>query len=74
MYFQMKTIMKGWLMLVMAVAVVTVYTSCEKDNTTGEPRIRYVRVTNPESSDSLLVGAGQGSLIAIIGENLQGAS
>ncbi len=74
MYFQMKTTMKGWLMLLMAVAVVTVYTSCEKDNNTGEPRIRYVRVTNPEASDSLLVGAGQGSLIAIIGENLQGAS
>ncbi len=74
MYFQMKTTMKAWLMLLIAVAVVSVYTSCEKDNDTGEPRIRYVRVTNPESSDSLLVGAGQGSLIAIIGENLQNAT
>src|SRR5690606_27059384 len=34
---------------------------------------RYVRLTNPLSSDSLLVGAGQGRLIAIMGENLQGA-
>jgi len=71
---QMKTTMKGWLMLVMAVSAMTVYTACEKDTSTGEPRIRYVRVTNPESSDSLLVGAGQGSLIAIIGENLQTAT
>ena len=30
-------------------------------------------MTNPESSDSLLIGANQGNLIAIMGENLQGA-
>ena len=33
----------------------------------------YVRITRPESSDSLLVGAGQGQLIAIVGKNLQDA-
>ena len=30
-----------------------------------------MRVTNPAASDSLLVAAGQGQLIAIIGDNLQ---
>lgn len=69
----MKTFNKAWLMLLMASAVAFSFTSCEKDElpNNGQPRIRYVRVTTPESKDSLLVGAGQGSLIAIIGENLQ---
>ena len=60
-------------MLLMASAVAFSMTSCDKDElpNNGQPRIRYVRVTNPESKDSLLVGAGQGRLIAIIGENLQ---
>ena len=40
---------------------------------TGTPSISYVRITRPESSDSLLVGAGQGQLIAIVGKNLQDA-
>lgn len=48
--------------------------SCGEDDTdlvpAGEPAIFYVRVTPPEASDSLLVSAFQGSLIAIIGENL----
>ncbi|WP_025765312.1 glycan-binding surface protein [Dyadobacter tibetensis] len=37
----------------------------------GEPLIEYIRVSKPESSDSLLIGASQGSLIAIVGQNLQ---
>ena len=54
--------------------MIGIYTSCNKENLPngGEPRIKYVRITNPDSSDSLLVGAGQGNLIAIIGENLGG--
>lgn len=59
-------------MLFMALAVIGIYTSCSKDEA-GQPRIRYVRITAPESKDSLLVGAGQGRLIAIMGENLEGA-
>lgn len=35
--------------------------------------ISYVRVTRPEASDSLIVKAGQGQMIAIIGENLGNA-
>lgn len=55
----------------LVVGAVSVLTSCKKEGMTGTPSIRYVRVTNPESSDSLLIGAGQGQLIAIIGSNLQ---
>ncbi|MGK2860637.1 MAG: glycan-binding surface protein [Chitinophagaceae bacterium] len=46
------------------------FLSCTKENNDGEPRIKYVRITNPSSSDSLLVGASQGRLIAVMGENL----
>ena len=45
--------------------------SCKKEETLGTPVIKYVRITRPESSDSLLVGAGQGQLIAVVGENLK---
>jgi hypothetical protein len=72
----MKSINKTLLILTMLIAVMGVVTSCDKDNdlpNNGEPRIKYVRVTEPTSSDSLLVGAGQGVLIAIVGENLQEA-
>lgn len=48
--------------------------SCEKDEAkespSGPPSIKYIRVTNPSASDSLLTGAFMGSLIAIIGDNL----
>lgn len=66
----MKTFNKIVAILFMTVAFAGMYSSCKKDNDGGEPRIKYVRITAPESSDSLLVGAGQGRLIAIVGENL----
>jgi hypothetical protein len=71
----MKTLNKLTLILIMSLAVLSIYTSCKKDDAPngGEPSISYVRVTNPNSSDSLLVGAAQGKLIAIIGVNLGGA-
>jgi hypothetical protein len=64
---------KSILLFVMAVAVAGIYSSCKKDDlpNNGEPRIRYVRITDPAAGDSLLVGAGQGNLVAIVGENLQ---
>src|SRR5690606_39934912 len=37
----------------------------------GSPRVRYVRITEPTSADSLLVAAAQGQMVAIMGENLQ---
>lgn len=56
-------------------AVAGISISCSEDDlpNNGEPRIRYIRVTNPEASDSLLVSAGQGQMIAIMGDNLQDA-
>lgn len=68
----MKTFNKTRLLLIVALAIASVFTSCKKDEL-GEPKINYVRVTSPASSDSLLIGAAQGKLIAIIGENLGGA-
>lgn len=67
----LNRISQGFLLaLITAVA----FTSCmdEGDGMSGgEPSISYIRITDPESSDSLLIAAGQGSMIAIIGENLQ---
>jgi hypothetical protein len=57
--------------MLMIVSAVSIFASCEKDSDGGgTPVIDYVRITRPESSDSLLIGAGQGQLIAIMGKNL----
>jgi len=69
---QMKSVNKTLLVLLITIGAVSIINSCKKDEA-GTPSISYVRVTRPESSDSLLVGAGQGQLIAIIGNNLQDA-
>ena len=69
----MKTTNKIIMMLVMTLGLASVFVACKKDKNDPEPRVDYVRITRPESSDSLLVGAGQGRLIAIIGQNLQDA-
>lgn len=62
--------------LIAALFLLGVFAGCEKDEkiNNGVPSIEYVRVTPPEQSDSLLVSAFQGSLIAIIGENLGGTN
>jgi hypothetical protein len=70
----MRTINIFIAVLFMAIAVGSLFTACNKDADGGEPKISYVRITDPASSDSLLVGAGQGQLIAIMGENLGGAT
>src|SRR3954464_4338262 len=69
---KMKSINKILLILLVSVGACSSFISCKKDNA-GTPSISYVRVTRPESSDSLLVGAGQGQLIAIVGNNLKDA-
>lgn len=69
----MKSSNKIILILLMLVGVVSTFISCKKEESSGTPYIEYVRITRPESSDSLLVGAGQGQLIAIVGENLKDA-
>lgn len=69
----MNSLNKILLILLVIIGTGSVFTSCEKDDTSGTPSISYVRITRPESSDSLLVGAGQGQLIAVVGRNLQDA-
>ena len=69
----MKSIHKLLFIVTLAICTAGLLWSCNKDDdapNNGEPRVRYVRITNPVSSDSLLVGAGQGQLVAIVGENL----
>src|SRR5678816_3366415 len=70
---QMKSINKTLLILLLTVGAVSMFISCEKNDDGGTPSISYVRITRPESSDSLLIGAGQGQLIAIVGNNLENA-
>ena len=69
--------MKRTFQLIFATAIVmmaaALHTSCEDDSDTGTPFISYVRITDPTASDSLLISANQGSLVAIMGENLQDA-
>src|SRR5688572_13521418 len=70
----MKSINKILLVLIMLTGVAGIFIACDKNNDdSGEPSVNYVRITRPESSDSLLVGAGQGRLIAIVGEKLKNA-
>lgn len=70
----MKSINKIFLVLLMLTAGISIFSSCKKDSSSGgTPVVNYVRITSPESSDSLLVSAGQGQLIAIVGDNLQDA-
>lgn len=68
----MKLIFNNFLLLCMAIAGAGIFVSCSDEDLPngGEPRVRYVRVTDPDAADSLLVAAGQGQMIAIMGENL----
>ena len=69
----MKSFNKNLLILLVTVSAISTFISCKKENNPGTPNIDYVRVTRPESSDSLLAGAAQGQLIAIVGNNLKDA-
>jgi hypothetical protein len=58
--------------LVIAITTIGILTNCSDDDSGGgNPEIRYVRITEPASSDSLLVAAAQGQMVAIMGRNLQ---
>lgn len=46
--------------------------SCEDKSDEGTPEVKFIRVTDPAKSDSLLVGAYMGDMIVIVGENLSG--
>ena len=67
----MRSIYKYSMFLFVAAALTGIFSSCEDQEAGGAPSISYIRITAPASSDSLLVTAGQGQMIAIIGENLQ---
>jgi hypothetical protein len=70
----MKAIYKYSMFLLVTTVLAGIFSACDQDAADGgEPKVHYVRVTDPASSDSLLVAAGQGQMIAIMGENLQGA-
>ena len=70
----MKTFIKYlYLFIVPMVLAGTLLTSCDDDDAAengGTPIIYYVRVTSPESSDSLITKAFLGNLVAIMGDNL----
>lgn len=67
----MKRKIKYLLLLLIPVFIVgSLLTSCEDDDSIGTPEVQYIRITDPEKSDSLLTSAFMGSLIAIMGEGL----
>jgi hypothetical protein len=55
---------------VVLIAVIGLSTNSCKKEVAGDPEIFYVRVTDPDRSDSLMIGAYMGHLIAIMGQNL----
>ncbi|HUM66629.1 MAG TPA: hypothetical protein PLV32_12310, partial [Chitinophagaceae bacterium] len=69
----MKSKNKILILLLAAISTSFLFSACEKDDSDGVPSVSYVRITDPASSDSLLIGAGQGQLIVIMGDNLQNA-
>lgn len=61
------------ILLIAAFSAGLLFYGCEDDDSSGSgaiPQVRYVRVTDPHSSDSLLTHAFMGNTIALIGENL----
>ena len=69
----MKSIKKLVHGIFITIGLLSIFNSCEKEDSDGTPSISYIRITSPESSDSLLASAGQGQLIAIVGNNLENA-
>jgi len=50
----------------------TIFQACEKSDTASVmPVVNYIRLTNPDKSDSLVVSAYMGQLIVLMGENMQ---
>lgn len=69
----MKVNFKTLLFLFIALAMGGMFTACSEDDDLsngGKPMISYIRVTRPNASDSLVVKAGQGKMVAIVGDNL----
>jgi hypothetical protein len=66
-YFNNKYLMTVTIILLTVIGLTT--NSCKKE-VAGDPEILYVRITDPNRSDSLMTGAYMGNLIAIVGQNL----
>jgi hypothetical protein len=66
----MKKIFRYSIFMLIAPFAAALFTACDDNELNGDPRIDYIRITDPASSDSLIVTAGQGQMIAIMGENL----
>lgn len=60
-----------WLCIIAAFGALI--TSCQEEDNAKEPVVHYIRITNPNSSDSLLTAGLLGNMIAIVGEGLGGA-
>jgi hypothetical protein len=69
----MEKLKKYMLILLLPILLGAMITSCDKAEDEGEPKVSFVRLTNPEIADSVIVSSFMGSTIAIIGENLGGA-
>jgi Surface glycan-binding protein B xyloglucan binding domain len=72
----MKSRYTSLLFFFVAWAMMGMFTGCSEDDNLpngGKPLINFIRVTRPAASDSLIAKAGQGSMIAIMGQNLQEA-
>lgn len=67
----MKSMYKYLVALLVLLTTGGLFTGCSDDDSAGEPSVTYIRITDPLSSDSLLVSAGQGQMVAIMGKNLQ---
>ncbi|MGL1885777.1 MAG: glycan-binding surface protein [Reichenbachiella sp.] len=66
----MKSIYRYKLILLITVIVGIGALGCSEEETGGSPKVDYIRVTDPAASDSLILSAYQGQMIAIMGENL----
>ncbi|MGK7391022.1 MAG: glycan-binding surface protein [Candidatus Cyclobacteriaceae bacterium M2_1C_046] len=68
----MKNRLKYFFLLFIPLLSAGVFQACNEEELVngGEPVIHYVRITNPNSSDSLLVAGYLGNLVAIMGDNL----
>ncbi len=68
----MKRIYNNTIQMLLAMITLVGFVSCEDEDlpNNGDPVIHYIRTVDPASSDSLLVAAYEGTLLAIIGDNL----
>ncbi|TCO10802.1 glycan-binding surface protein [Natronoflexus pectinivorans] len=60
------------MLLLISIFAGTIFQSCDDDDDdNGMPEIQYIRITDPDKSDSLIVRAFLGNTIALVGSNLQ---